>query len=249
MTGDKEEAMSVSLALLPIALAMRIVMGKENFENWVESNQVRVPTNFGSELDLSRTVKKAGYDTIKFGSSIKTHLQGDKMFFFWDLVDGKWQAVFSKQHQQAILDRFMADVERAAGHKVFGGTNLLEQHLPQYPTNFCDGALLIKALAEFGGKPSRSDNGQIICQIENSIMVFTQTDNEPYRVEFTNTPALEDVYHYLSNIDEDYKRCVQTAVYEKLKSRAQLRNMTIESEEVMEDNSIVITLNVQNTRI
>lgn len=32
--------MSVSLALLPVALAMRIVMGKEGFNNWIESQQV-----------------------------------------------------------------------------------------------------------------------------------------------------------------------------------------------------------------
>jgi hypothetical protein len=250
--------MSVSIALLPIALAMRIVMGKKNFENFVESYQVRVPTNFGSELDLCQAVKKAGYDAIKFGSSIKTHLQGEQMFFFWELVDGKWQAIFAKGHQQAILNIFMADVERAVGYKVFGVTSLPEVFsevnlpvttLPQYPTNFRDGALLMEALTEFGAKPVRNNDGQIICQIDNSKMVFTQTADEPYRVEVTNAPALEEVYHYLSDIDEDYKRCVQTAVYEKLKSRAQEKNMTIESEEVMEDNSIVLTLNVQNARV
>lgn len=86
--------MSVCIALLPVALAIRIVMGKENFENWVRAQQVRVPTSFKTELELARAVKKAGYDAIKFGSSIKTHIDGEKNFFFWELVDGKWIAIF-----------------------------------------------------------------------------------------------------------------------------------------------------------
>lgn len=63
-------------------------------------------------------------------------------------------------------------------------------------------------------------------------------------VEIKNSPNLENVYQYLSDIDEDYKRCVQTAVYEKVKARATEQEMTIESEEVLPDKTILITLNV-----
>jgi hypothetical protein len=103
--------MSVSIALLPVALAMRIVMGKEKFENWAKAQQVRVPTSFKTELELARAVKKAGYDAVKFGSSVKTHIDGENTFFFWELEDGKWIAVFSKHHEQPILNKLMSDVE------------------------------------------------------------------------------------------------------------------------------------------
>jgi hypothetical protein len=89
--------MSVCIALLPVALAMRVVMGKKNFENWVNAQQIKVPSNFTTELELTRTVKKAGYDAIKFGSSIKTHIDGEKSFMFWELNDGKWIAIFAKK--------------------------------------------------------------------------------------------------------------------------------------------------------
>ena len=104
--------MSVSIALLPIALALRIVMGKENFENWAKSQQQTVLTSFSTELELTRAVKKAGYDVIKFGTALKTHLDGEKTFFFWECVAGRWQANFSKSHDQAMLNRFIADVEK-----------------------------------------------------------------------------------------------------------------------------------------
>lgn len=237
--------MSVCIALLPVALAMRIVMGKENFENWVKAQQVRVPSNFTTELELTRTVKKAGYDAIKFGPSIKTHIDGEKSFFFWELVDSKWVAIFSKDQDQAVLDRFKSMVESVADRRIFG--EFLTPAVTvsaQFPTNFRDADLLMKVLTEFGAQPVKRSNGLVLCKIQNTSLVFTQIGNAPYMVEVKNGPNLEQVYQYMADIDDDYKRCVQTAVYEKVKSRATERDMTIESEEVLPDKTILLTLRV-----
>ena len=237
--------MSVCIALLPVALAMRIVMGKENFANWVKGQQVRVPSSFTTELELTRTVKKAGYDAIKFGASIKTHFDGEKSFFFWELVDGKWVAIFSKNEDQAMLDRFKSKLESVAGRQIFGViTPVAVTVSAQFPTNFRDRDLLMKALTEFGARPTKRSNGSVLCKIENTALMFTQIGNSPYMVEVKNGPNLEQVYQYLTDIDDDYKRCVQTAVYEKVKARAAERNMTIESEEVLPDKTILMTLRV-----
>ena len=237
--------MSVCIALLPVALAIRIVMGKENFENWVRAQQVRVPSSFKTELELVRAVKKAGYDAIKFGASIKTHIDGENNFFFWELVDGKWIAIFSKNDDQKILEKFMSDVESIVGSKVFGEqANTSPQTSAQFPTNFRDGKMLIDALREFGAQPTTRSDGSIICKIEHSTLLFTQTGKSPFTVEVKNTPKLEQVYQYMSDIDEDYKRCVQTAIYEKVKARAVERNMAVESEEVLPDRTILMTLRI-----
>ena len=237
--------MSVCIALLPVALAMRIIMGKKNFENWVNAQQVRVPSNFTTELELTRTVKKAGYDAIKFGSSIKTHIDGEKSFIFWELVDGKWVAIFSKNQDQTVLDRFKSMVESVADLQVFGDIPpVAVTQSAQFPTNFRDGDLLMKALTEFGARHVKRSNGSVLCMIENTALTFTQMGNSPYMVGVKNGPNLEQIYHYMADIDDDYKRCVQTAVYEKVKARAAERDMTIESEEVLPDKTILITLRV-----
>ena len=236
--------MSVSIALLPIALALRIVMGKENFENWAKSQQQTVLTSFSTELELTRAVKKAGYDVIKFGTSLKTHLDGEKTFFFWECVAGRWQANFSKSHDQAMLNRFIADVEKVMGTKVFGEQDKIKALVTQFPTNFREGAVLIEALNEFGAKPIKKSNGDIVCKIDNSELLFKQAGDSPFTVEITNSPQLEEVYRYLSDIDDDYKRCVQTAVYEKVMARAAERNLMVESEEVLADKTILVTLRV-----
>ena len=75
-------------------------------------------------------------------------------------------------------------------------------------------------------------------------MLFKQPGDSPFTVEIKNGPQLEEVYRYLSDIDDDYKRCVQTAVYEKVMARAVERNLMIESEEVLADKTILVTLRV-----
>ncbi len=111
--------MSIQLALVPIALALRVVMGKDNFNNWVNSLQVKIPTNFEDELDLVSTVKKAGYDAEKWGGSIKTHIQGEQEFFFWELIDGKWTAVFAKSDSKEAVSQFMKDLESKSNRRIF----------------------------------------------------------------------------------------------------------------------------------
>lgn len=245
--------MSVSLALIPIALTLRLVMGKNNYTNWVESMEVKEPSNFDSEMELVRTVRKAGYDAEKWGGSIKTHIDGEKLFFFWEHIDGKWTAVFGASDPKPRIRLFMDEINRSAGRDVFAQYQIRGQAQNEtqvtkppavFPTNFRDGELLFKTLKEFGVNPVREGAG-LNCRVENSTLVFRRSqEGSPYTVEIHNAPDLHKIYQYLSDVDEDYKRCLQSMVYERLKDRVAEKNMTIEEEEVLEDNSIVLTINI-----
>lgn len=246
--------MSVSLVLIPIALTLRVVMGKKNFNNWAESMQLKVPTIFKNELELVQTVRKAGYDAEKWGGSFKTHLDGEQTYFFWEQIDGIWTAVFGKSDSQQEVERFMAEINRVAEREIFGtGASLpladmtvqQVEAAPTFPTNFRDGELLFRTLKELGINPVRHGS-EIACKVEDSVLTFRQSGDGPYHVEIRNAPDLEKVFFYLSDVDDDYKRLLQSIVYEKLKERAAERSMTVESEEVLEDNSIVLTLNIRS---
>lgn len=241
--------MSVSLALLPVALALRVVMGKENFENWVQSMQVRMPTTFKNEVDLIVTVRKAGYDAEKWAGLIKTHIQGERDFFFWELVDGKWTAVFAKADSKAMISRFIQNLEMKTGRKIFSPGEAANAGAAVYrqtfPTNFRDAQLLTETLRNYGLQPTIRPGGEVICSFSESTIRFRSTDNGPFNVEVENTPNIRQIFQLLSNLDGDYKRGVQASAYEDLMSHIEERNLTVESEEVLEDNSIVITLNVQ----
>ncbi|WP_043930620.1 hypothetical protein [Bacillus sp. EB01] len=242
--------MSVSLALIPLALALRAVMSKDKLDDWVDSMQVKVETKFENELDLVRTLQLAGYDAEKYGGNIKTHINGEN-FFYWEQIDGKWHALFSKQDDVALLEQFMGDVELSAGRRLFvQGSDAIQEQLQQdslkvFPTNFRDGGVLVRTLKEFGVNAYEKADGEISCVVQGTPLTFRQNGDAPFTVEIKSNPNMHEMYAYLSDIDEEYKRCLQSVVYEKLKQRAAEKNLSIESEEVLEDNSIVITLNIQ----
>lgn len=240
--------MSVSLALLPVALALRIVMGKENFEKWVDSMQIKIPTSFKTGEDLCLTVKKADYDVIPFGNSFKTHIQGEEYFFFWDLIDGKWTAIFSKGIPAEILKGFMNDLTKKAGREIFlreketGKVAIIPTRT--FPTNFTDGNLLFKTLDDFGCKPTLDQKRNVTVLMNKTKFVFRPVASGAFIVEVTGDFTPDQAHTVLSEMDETYKRNVQSQTYENLVEKIQERHWEIEEENVLEDNSIVITVKI-----
>lgn len=242
--------MSVSLVLLPVALALRVVMGKKNFENWVESMQLKIPTEFKDENELTITVRKAGYDADKWGGSIKTHIRGEELFFFWDQIDGVWTAVFSKNDPQAEIKKFVRDLESNAGRQIFQwkneGQKIVTIPTKTFPTNFREPELLKKALSDYGLANRINSDGTIQAKAGECLLTFKQgVDDQPFNVEVKNAPDVRQIYDHLDEINEGYCQHVQSRTYESLSRKISERGLTIEQEEVLEDNSILITLNIR----
>ncbi|KYZ76188.1 hypothetical protein AXX12_07020 [Anaerosporomusa subterranea] len=242
--------MSVCLLMLPVALAMRVVMGQENFEQWVNSMQVTFPTNFKDETDLVRTIKRAGYDAEKWGSTIKTHINAEKAFFFWELRDHCWSAVFSKYDSKENIQWFIQDLEAKSNRRIFhmeGQTDKIKvEPTPKYPTNFCNGQLLRKTLNEYGATIKTDLGSSFKALIGEMSLQFSQQGEAPFTVEIETTSTMSSTFAYLSLLDEDYKRNVQEATYERVKQKLAERNLCIENEEVLEDNSIVLTVVIES---
>jgi hypothetical protein len=246
--------MSINLLLLPVALALTAIVGEDKLEEWAASSQNKVPTNFKDGNELERFVIGAGYDAQELGNSYKTHLQGEKDFFFWDLIDGQWVAVFRKSTPDDVLNRFIKAVEKRAGRKIFYTTNdLTNQSFKPvestksevFPTSFRDKNLLRQTLIKFGMLPKETTNGELICNVGPTSLCFFPSDDGSFFVE-VNAKELKLIYNSLSTIDEDYKLQIQKETLESLKQRAKERNLVIESEEVQEDNSILLTLTINN---
>ena len=223
--------------------------GKKNFEKWVKSKQLRLKTNCVNKNQLKSYLIKAGFDANEWGSSIKTHI-GKKDFFFWDFIDGNWVAIFSKYDSQEMIQNFINTIESKNGVKIFengSSEQKIPAHIEQYPTNFKDKDLLIKTLEDYGIKPIVNNNGEIIADVSGTHFRFQRSDSEPYTVELESSTDLKDVFTQLTLIDEDYMHNVQSLTYENLKKNLEGRkNLYIENEEVLEDNSIVITVNIQD---
>ncbi|HEX6039893.1 hypothetical protein [Longimicrobium sp.] len=244
--------MSVSLVMLPVALAMRVVMGKESFEEWLRSNEARVTTELRSQAELLRTVRSAGYDADDWGGLIKTHIDGEKEFMWWRMEDGKWIAIFSKFQVPAISDRFIQDLEAKTGRRIFvredappAAAVAERERTSIYPTNFRDGTLLMETLERFGIQAQVQADGSITAALGRSPVVFRPAgETAPYSVEIGEAPDLRGTFEQLSRVDEAYKQGVQGAALATLRERIRGRNMKIEREEVLEDRSVLLTLTI-----
>lgn len=237
--------MSVSLVMLPVALALRVVMGKEHFEAWVASQQDRVETNITREIELAHLLKQAGYDAVKFGALIKTHLDGEKSFFFWEFIDGKWVAIFAKGADATMRESLISKLENAAGRSVFLNViNEDPQESTVYPTNFMDRDLLAQVLTDLGGDPIYGKDKSLSCRINSVKLLFTKAGDGPFSVTVQGAEKVEHAYQYLSDLDADYRKAVQTSVYRRVKAEAESRDLLIESEEIMPDKSILLTLRI-----
>jgi hypothetical protein len=240
--------MSVSLVMLPVALAMRVVMGKENFEQWLRSNEERFTTEFTSQADLLRTVRGAGYDANDWGGLFKTHIDGEDEFMWWQLEDGKWVAIFYKDQVPAVSQRFMQDLEAKAQRRIFVRADAAALAAAQpatsiYPTNFRDGTLLMETLQRFGVPAQARADGTITAEMGRSPVIFRPGGEAgPYSVEIGNAPDLRGTFEQLSRVDEAYKQGVQGAALSTLRERIRGKNLTIEREEVLADRSVVLTL-------
>lgn len=259
--------MSISLWMVPVGLALRVVMGKERFEQWARSAEIRHRTSVSSERELVRAIRKAGYDAVRFGGMLKTHLKGEEHFVFWELEDGAWVLVSGKADPRALIRALAQAVEAAAGRPIFVDAELtggdhqpvaadeaVESASPEaetvpsteiFPTNFRDGALLDETLRRHGVMAAREPGGVLTASLGRSTLRFVPAEGGgPYRLEITNAGDLRALFQQVAVLDESYRRGVQEAAYRTLKERIAAQNLVIEQEEVLEDRSIVITLNV-----
>lgn len=111
----------------------------------------------------------------------------------------------------------------------------------QLPTNYVDKELLKKTLNEYGAEILYEQNNDIKCKMENSLLEF-EKQNETYMVKIINASNGEDIYEHLKELDSEYKRNLQEQVYINTKKNIEDEGMEIEKEEILEDNSIVLTI-------
>lgn len=246
--------LSVSLTLIPVALALRVVMGKEKFNNWIESKQQPQISNFKSKRQLTSIVQLAGYDAIPYGSAIKTHFN-DKNFFFWELRDGKWVAVFSEYDSRQLIKTFIKNINKAAEYDVFSieqVEKLLKQELIAtqkksaiFPTNFSNIDLLEQVLHENAIPTTRNKDGSLISNLQSTDLRFIQhRPNGVIDVEVVDSNTMTTIFQQLTILDEDYRKFIQQETYTKVIENAEEKGFTIEEEMILPDESILLTLRV-----
>ncbi len=110
--------MSVSVALIPVVLTLKVVMNVKDLDNWVENSKINMPTTLKNEEEIIKTLKQAGYKINKYGNLFKTEINGENEFITWEKKKGIWNVVFSKYDSKEMIVDFIMNLNNKAGRKV-----------------------------------------------------------------------------------------------------------------------------------
>ena len=76
-------------------------------------------------------------------------------------------------------------------------------------------------------------------------MVYTKKDGDSsYTLEITRVSSKEECMDLINNLNSEYGLNTQEMTYNKIKERLAQENMRLEDETILEDNSIVLTIDI-----
>ena len=113
-----------------------------------------------------------------------------------------------------------------------------------FETPFVDKDILIKTLEEHGVTNIIENNSTISGQVDNYSLTFKkESEEKPYvlKISCLNNDNPEEK---IEDLNSEYSLNVQEDAYLHIIEKLKENNMQIESEEVEEDNTIVLTVNI-----
>ena len=113
----------------------------------------------------------------------------------------------------------------------------------EFKTVIMDKRTLLKTLTEHGAENIVVDGNDISCDCEGFNIKFTSHPKAPYtmQVAFNNPAGLNEL---VSDLGTEYSTNAQEISYNKIKERLGTKNLQINDEEILEDDTIVLTVNL-----
>jgi len=246
-----------AIAAMPVLGVMRLTMGEEKFNAWLDSDIVRFHTNFTDQDELMVAVKKGGYDAAPWGKdSVKTHLNKED-WFFWEIYKNQWTMRINKSFDKGEVKKLMQAIEEKNGRQIFISARANNQQEKQQviapevesalPTIYASQELLVKTLKQHGVQDLQVQQGQVLCNINGYKLKYyrnSDMDGVPYELAVTSRNDLRKLYSEITSLNECYQSNVQEQVYVNVKKKLEEKQAVIENEEIMEDNSIILTVTI-----
>lgn len=114
-------------------------------------------------------------------------------------------------------------------------------------TNMKDENLLKEALENYGCDVSLNEE-KFHSSLGELQLAFQQQENGTFSAYFQEDVAVKDAEEFLFGIQSEYTRLVQKGTYEKLLARAKAEGLKLEAENRQEDDTIVLTFQVEENR-
>lgn len=117
--------------------------------------------------------------------------------------------------------------------------------LPAVDTVFLDGSLLLQTLQEHGFQVDQLSEDEYTVQTEAGFLrYFRSAAGAPFQVEAKRIKDPRQLLQSLDLLENEYGRNVQRFTYETVRCNLKEHGMSLESEEVLEDDTILLTLSL-----
>lgn len=114
----------------------------------------------------------------------------------------------------------------------------------KFTTIIMDKETLLKTLEEHGATNIIESCGDISCECDSFHLDFYKEENAPYSLNISYKKE-DGVNELLTDLSNEYSTNAQEVSYEKIKERLEIQNLRIEEEEIYDDNTIVLTVNLE----
>lgn len=104
--------------------------------------------------------------------------------------------------------------------------------------------LLQKAIEQYGCEVHEMNQQNYKTLVGDIKILFQQNENGIFEAIFDESVQEEDALDFLNNLHTEYRYLIQQETYNKLLLQAGEHGLELESEEVQEDRSILLTFNV-----
>ena len=257
--------MSLEVTLIPLALVVINVVDRGYYESWLNKKRVKKATAYEGINDFLQDLNKTDYKyDVQYGTvRICSDKAGERYYF--SQISGKWVLSFSEYDTKESVSNFLnalanvsrgkvsREIPQAFSHEkrtivkantVNAMPSLSEKAVNFYPTIFSDSQMLKEALRKLG--VNYSIDGDVIEYYKDGTKCsFIKDEQGKYMLRTVGNITSESLYRALLEIDIVYKKDVQKKAYDSVISKLPEHNMTLENEVRMEDDTIVLTLNVE----
>ena len=104
--------------------------------------------------------------------------------------------------------------------------------------------MLLNTLIEHGATELEETGDEVSCKLFGMEMVYHKKDGGAYVLDITQVSDKGECEDVLNDLNEEYGLNIQEMTYNKIKERLESENLRLESEAVMDDNSIVLTIDI-----
>ncbi len=112
-------------------------------------------------------------------------------------------------------------------------------------TGFTDRELLVKTLLEHGMKVAEADDDHLVVMTDEGEIHYSREDSKaPFMMSIKGIRDMDRLIADLKEFEEEYGRNVQAYTYHKILQAMEEHGLSLKEEEVLEDDSILLTLRI-----